>query len=166
MDLNKQKEEFNIAYVRALAAHAGLNCISLSVDDDSVDIGFKGRGYRGSRIRSPQIELQLKCTGRELIDGDVIKYPLKKKNYEDLRGQDFSAPRYLAVLLVPPEVEKWIGHQEDHISLYNNCYWVSLRDALAIKNKASVTIDVPLNQRLTSHTLRTMIDRASEGEWL
>lgn len=167
MDLNKQKEEFNIAYVRALAAHAGLNCVTTSVDDDSIDLGFKSRGYIGNLVRSPQIDIQLKCSGQQnLINGNFIKFSLKIKNYEDLRGSDFAAPRYLAVLLVPLEIADWIGHHDDHISLHNNCYWVSLRDALATENEDSITIDVPLAQRLTSETLRNMIERASHGEWL
>ncbi len=107
MDPQKQKEEFNYAYVCALAAHAGLNRISSSVDDDSIDVAFKSRGYVGHLVRSPQIEFQLKCTSQELVDVEeaVIKFPLPRKNYDDLRGGDFASPRYLAVLLVPETVD-------------------------------------------------------------
>jgi hypothetical protein len=93
MDPQKRKEEFNYAYVCALAAHAGLNRTSSSVDDDSVDIAFKSKGYHGHLVRSPQIEFQLKCTSQDLVDGAVIKFPLSRKNYDDLRGRDFASPR-------------------------------------------------------------------------
>jgi hypothetical protein len=166
MDPQKQKEQFNYAYMCALAAQAGLNRVDTVVDDDSIDVSFKSRGYLGQPIRSPQIEFQLKCTSQDLIDGDVIKYPLSKKNYDDLRGSDFAAPRYLAVLLVPAEVDAWVSHNEQHIALFNNCYWLSLKHAEPTDNNTQVTVSIPLAQRLTSTILRTMMDRASQGEWL
>mgnify|MGYP006200793181 CR=1 FL=1 len=168
MDPQKQKEEFNYAYVCALAAHAGLNRIWSSVDDDSIDVAFKSKGYHGHLVRSPQIEFQLKCTSRNLVDvdGDVIKFPLLRKNYDDLRGPDFASPRYLAVLLVPDDVENWIGHSDEHIELHKNCYWLSLRDCEPTDNATTVTVSIPLNQRLTSIALKAMMDRASYGEWL
>ena len=68
MDLNKQKEEFNYAYVCALAAHAGLNRGEFRVDDDSIDITFQAKGDFGpGRWRSPLIQVQLKCSSRDLI---------------------------------------------------------------------------------------------------
>jgi hypothetical protein len=166
MDPQKQKEEFNFAYVCALAAHAGLNRTLSAVDDDSIDVAFKSKGYIGRLVRSPQIEFQLKCTSQSLVDGDVIKFPLPRKNYDDLRGDDFASPRYLAVLLIPANTNEWVAHNHEHIALYNNCYWISLRNAAPTENAVSVTVEVPLAQRLTSEILRSMIDRASDGEWL
>jgi hypothetical protein len=36
MDLNKQKEQFSIAYVRAVVTAAGYNVYKMEVDEDSV----------------------------------------------------------------------------------------------------------------------------------
>lgn len=168
MDPQKQKEEFNYAYVCALGAHAGLNRTSSAVDDDSIDVAFKGKGYHGHLVRSPQIEFQLKCTSQDLVnvEGEVIKFPLPRKNYDDLRGADFASPRYLAVLLVPKELAQWIGHNDECIELHKNCYWVSLRDYEPTENEHTVTVSIPTKQRLTSATLKEMMDRASYGEWL
>jgi hypothetical protein len=166
MDPQKQKEEFNYAYLCALAAHAGLNRTSSSVDDDSIDVSFKSKGYHGRLVRSPQIEFQLKCTSQDLVDGEVIKFPLPRKNYDDLRGSDFASPRYLAVLLVPEDVDRWIEHNDEHIELHKNCYWLSLRNYEPTDNVNTVTVSIPLDQRLTTEILRAMMDRASDGEWL
>lgn len=166
MDPQKQKEEFNYAYVCALAAHAGFNRISSSVDDDSIDVAFKSKGYVGRPIRSPQIEFQLKCTSQKVIDGGVLKYALTRKNYDDLRGDDFASPRYLAVLLVPEDVGEWVGHNDEHIELHKSCYWLSLRHHGPTDNAVSVTVSIPLEQRLTTDTLKAMMERASHGEWL
>jgi hypothetical protein len=166
MDPNKQKEEFNYAYVCALAAHAGLNKGKFEVDDDSIDVVFRSKGYVDRLVRSPQIEFQLKCTSQDLLAGEVLKFQLSRKNYDDLRGENFASPRYLAVLVVPEKTSEWLAHNDGHIALFNNCYWVSLRNAPETNNDTSITVDVPIAQRLTSDTLKLMIERASHGEWL
>ena len=164
MDPQKQKEEFQYAYVCALAAHAGLNRGDFRVDDDSIDITFQAKGDFGpGRRRSPMIQIQLKCSSQNLIADDVIKFPLKIKNYNDLRGDDVVVPRYLAVLLVPDDLEQWISNHDDHIALFKSCHWLSLRDYGPTDNEHTVTVNVPLAQRLTSTVLWQMIDCASEG---
>ena len=67
---------------------------------------------------------------------------------------------------MPENVEHWIGHNEGHIALFKSCYWLSLRDHEATENVNSVTVSIPLGQRLTTETLKEMMDRASYGEWL
>lgn len=166
MDLNAQKEAFQRAYLLALAAQAGFNPGGFDVDDDSVDVALRGRGYMAAERRNPQIEFQLKCTGQHLVSGSFIKFKLPIKNYEDLRGTNVLAPRYLAVLLVPEGAKDWIVHHPNHITLHNSCFWVSLKDAPATANETSVTVDVPLSQRLTTDVLREMMEVASRGEAL
>ena len=59
MDAGKKKEQFNIAYLHAMAAQAGLNPSQLMVDDDSIDIQLSGKGFTGM-LRNPMVQLQLK----------------------------------------------------------------------------------------------------------
>ncbi|MCC8489174.1 DUF4365 domain-containing protein, partial [Xanthomonas citri] len=162
-----QKEAFQSAYISALAAHAGLNRASFDIDDDSIDITFQVTGNFGpGRRRSPMIQVQLKCSAQDLIVDEVIKYPLEIKNYDDLRGDDLVVPRYLAILLVPQDLQQWITHNDDHIALFRSCHWLSLRDYAPTDNQVSVTVDIPIAQRLTSAILWQMMDRASMGESL
>jgi hypothetical protein len=157
-----KKEQFNVAYVCAMAAQAGLNHSQLEVDDDSVDLILKGKGYTG-KVRNPQIHLQLKCTSQDLISGNVIKFPLPKKNYDDLRGTNVVCPQYLVVLVVPKDENDWIQHHPEHMSLHNRCYWVSIKDKPERKSRTKVTIDIPLTQRLTTNDLRHLMSQASNG---
>lgn len=167
MDPQRQKEEFNYAYICALAARAGVNRGDFRVDNDSIDVTFQAQGHFGpGRLRSPIIQLQLKCSARDLIVDDTIRYPLPVKNYNDLRGDDVVAPRYLAVMLVPNNIDDWIAHNDSHLALYHSCYWLSLRDAGPTNNEATVTVSIPLAQRLTHDTLTEMLQRASAGESL
>lgn len=107
MDISARKEQFSFAYIQAIAAQIGLNYSKDAVDDDSVDIRLSGKGFTGGKVRNPKIEIQLKCTSQDVVKGDVIKYPLKLKNYNDLRGEDVAAPRYLMVLVVPEAIDNW-----------------------------------------------------------
>ncbi len=165
MDIGKQKEQFSVAYVNAIAAQVGLNNASLSVDDDSVDLLLKGKGFSG-KVRNPQLELQLKCTSRNLVNGDMIKFPLSLKNYNDLRGEDVLCPRYLVVLMVPDKVEEWAEQIGDELILRNSCYWVSIRNLPETENTTSITVDIPIKQKLTKISLLKLMQFASKGEYL
>ncbi|MEF9406875.1 hypothetical protein B7R77_04210 [Ralstonia solanacearum K60] len=155
-----QKEQFNIAYVHAIAAQAGFNPGKLEVDDDSIDLELSARGFVGI-VRNPRVQLQLKCTSQDLVSGDVIKFPLSRKNYDDLRGTDVICPRYLAVLVVPEKPAEWLNHHPGHMALHNACYYLSLRDHPSSTNKTTVTVDVPLSQRLTTESLIQLMTAAS-----
>ncbi|WP_321797594.1 DUF4365 domain-containing protein [Caballeronia sp. J97] len=163
MDSGKQKEQFNVAYVRAIAAQAGFNPSQLDVDDDSVDLELSGRGFCG-RVRNPKLQFQLKSTSRDCVSGSVIRYPLSRKNYDDLRGDNLICPRYLAVLLVPEEPTEWVQHHPEHMSLHNACFYVSLRDLPDTANTSTVTVSVPLSQRLTTEALKDLMMLASYSE--
>lgn len=165
MDEKKQMEEFQYAYVAALAAHAGLNRGDLRVDDDSVDVLFTASSSvpLTGLLKSPQIQLQLKCTKNAKIVAGVLTFDLKVKNYNDLRARTM-APRYLAIMVVPPALSDWITYAPGTIGLQNECYWLSLAGLPATSNTSTVAIKIPLANRLTNSTLFTMIDAASDGK--
>lgn len=162
MHLSNKKEQFNVAFVCAMAAQAGLNHSTPVVDEDSVDLTLIGRGY-GGKLRNPQIHLQLKCTAQDIIAGTSIKFPLPKKNYDDLRGSNVVCPQYLVVLLVPKDESEWIQYHDEHMSLHNRCFWVSIKDYPPNDNQSKVTIEIPLSQRLTTAELLRLMQEASEG---
>lgn len=80
MELNQQKELFSKAYVRAVAAVGGFSVSQPEVDDDSIDLKIVARGGEGI-VFSPELNLQLKCTSRDVLDGQFIRYPVRRKNY-------------------------------------------------------------------------------------
>lgn len=163
MHITNQKELFNVAYVHAMAAQAGLNHGSLTVDDDSLDLIIAGKGFgKAGGIRNPQLHLQLKCTSQNLISGEQIKFPLSMKNYNDLRATNVVAPSYLVVMIVPEDVNAWTSHDNNNMILNHCCYWVSLKGLPASSNKDKVLVNVPLSQRLTPNALHQLMTLASE----
>ncbi|MBT2325549.1 DUF4365 domain-containing protein [Variovorax paradoxus] len=164
MHITKRMEQFNLAYLCAMAAQAGMNPSKLDVDDDSVDLQLTATNWPGGRRRNPIIQLQLKCTAVAKVADDVIKFSLSKKNYDDLRAEDLTVPRYLVVMRVPETEHAWIQHNDDHMALHNSCYWASIRGYPPRENTTSVTVDIPLAQRLTTEGLCDLLSKASNGE--
>ncbi|RTD95918.1 DUF4365 domain-containing protein [Variovorax atrisoli] len=164
MHLTQRMEQFNVAYIYAMAAQAGLNPSRPDVDDDSVDVQLSAKNWPGGVWRNPTIQLQLKCTAVANVADGAIKFALPVKNYNDLRATDLMMPRYLAVMRVPQDDAAWIQHNADHMALLNDCYWVSLRGFPETSNTATVTVDIPLGQRLTTASLRELLSLASQGE--
>jgi len=166
MDQNKQKELFQIAFIQALIAQAGIKHGIQNVDDDSIDITLKGYGEAGKGMINPVIDVQLKCTAQDLRHGNVIKFNLKIKNYNELRETWVSSPRYLFVLEIPTDPKRWIRHTKSNQMLLSySCYWVSITGMPETTNKHSVTIDVPLTQKVTQASLKHLLKLAANRKW-
>ncbi len=162
MDINQQKEQFSITYIRAIAAVAGYSLYRPEVDNDSVDLGIVSRGGTG-KILSPRLELQLKCTAREILEENYLKYPLSLKNYNDLKINAL-VPRILVVVLVPEKITDWIKQTESELCLRYCAYWVSLRGSPDTENITNVTIEIPRSNQLTPDALQAIIERISFGD--
>ncbi|MDY0974977.1 DUF4365 domain-containing protein [Massilia sp. CFBP9012] len=164
MHISNQKELFNVAYVHAMAAQAGLNHGSMTIDDDSLDLIIAGKGFgQNGGLRNPQMHLQLKCTSQDLISGEYIKFPLSMKNYDDLRATNVVAPCYLVVLVVPEDVKSWAHHDSHSMILNHCCYWVSLKGMPSSHNTGKIVVNVPLSQRLTPDAMYKLMTLASKS---
>lgn len=97
-----------------------------------------------------------------MIDGDYIRYPLKVKNYNDLR-KNALVPRILVVLLVPENLEDWLQQSEAEMCMRNSAYWMSLREPPETQNIANVTVCLPRSNQFTVPALKSMIQSISEG---
>ena len=162
MDINQQKEQFSITYVRAIAAVVGYSLYIPEIDNDSVDLGILSRGGTG-KIFSPRLELQLKCTARDVLEKNSIKYPLIIKNYHDLRINSL-VPRILVIVLVPEKITDWIKQTEVELCLRYCAYWISLRGMPDTTNTTNVTIEIPRSNQFTPDALQTIIQRISFGD--
>jgi hypothetical protein len=165
MHIPHQQEEFSRAFIYAISAAVGLKFSNAATpDDDSVDVAISARGPRGS-IRSPRVEIQCKCQ-RSAAVGDPIPYPLKSKNYEDLRHSDYQVPRILVVVFVPEQVKDWTSQTEQEFTMRYCAYWASLRGLPPSSNESSTTVYLPRAQLFDVAGLETLMDRIGRGEML
>jgi hypothetical protein len=162
MDLGQQKQEFSKAYVKAVAAAAGYATYEPTVDDDSVDLGLAARGGNGT-VRSPRLDLQLKCTARDIVRDTTVNFPLLIKNYDELRPEDFMVPRVLVVVVVPDNLPDWIHHSEQELLLRHCGYWYSLRGMQPTENVGNVTVNIPRIQLLDVAGLSDIMHRITSG---
>lgn len=148
--------------MQAVAACAGFAWSVPSVDDDSVDMVLHHTGGGGT-IRSPRVELQLKCAAAPQPAGDSFAHSIKLKNYDDLRAEDILVPRILVVVLVPEQPEDWLGHGEQELALRRCGYWRSLRGLPASTNATAQTVQMPRSQALTVPALQALMARIGQG---
>lgn len=153
MTEEQQKEQFSIAYVRAIAAVAGVSVTRPEVDDDSIDIAFSSRN-----LQRPKLEAQLKCSAVLDNDGEVLRYPLNVKNYDDLR-LDVIVPRVLNVLCVPERMSEWITLTPTELTLRKAAYWVSLKGQIETTNTSSVTVSIPKCQLFDVAALKRLLEQ-------
>jgi hypothetical protein len=158
-----KQEEFSIAYIRALAAPLGFNPGKFEIDDDSVDIIFTAKYDNNSVIRSPKLDLQLKCTQTKFSKDNFLHYDLSVKNYDDLHGSNVANPRYLVVVCIPPNENDWVIVKDEELILRYSAYWFSLRYAPDTKNSNSVTVKIPKDQKLNKVSFKMLMDKASKG---
>lgn len=163
MHIDQCKEQFSIAHTRAVASAAGYSVAEPAVDDDSIDLMIAGRGGHGT-LRSPRLEIQLKCTSKQsYLKPGYLHFPLSKKNYDDLQGIDFAVPRILVVMFVPDDRTNWLNQSQHELRMLHCSYWVSLRLSLPSTNKASITVHLPRTNMFTVDQLRAMMHTISNG---
>lgn len=156
MDLNQQKEEFSNAYIRAIAAVAGLVCYKPTPDVESVDWGFAALGAQGT-TRSPRLEIQLKCSATAQMGATVITHQLKVKNYNDLCAVNYLVPRILVVVMVPHKLDDWVSQNESERILRRCGYWLSLRGKEPTTNETTVSVALPRDQLFSVAAVSTMM---------
>lgn len=163
MDLNLIKEQFNAAFVRAISAQAGFSCEVNHPDQHSEDIVVLGEGFCDSGVENPRIAFQLKATSRKIVkNSKIIKFRLKKKNYNDLVKTNIMNPRYLAVMLLPDLREQWLEHGFMSSTIRRECFWVSLKGREKLVDKDSITIEIPITNKLNASVIKSLLADASK----
>lgn len=162
MDRNRQQEEFNLAYVRAVASVGGYSVTRPDVDDDSVDLTICKAGGDGP-VRSVRLDVQAKSLSGPTPTTAQIQYALKQKNYDDLRPTNVLVPRILVLMFVPPQVSDWLTQSEVSLSMRHCAYWVSLRGQPVTENETSTTVTLPRAQLFTVDALNRIMDGIASG---
>jgi Domain of unknown function (DUF4365) len=160
MERSLQQEQFSLAYARAVATIAGYAIYRPEIDDDSIDLGVAARGGGGT-LRSPRLEIQVKCTGAGVLHESDVRYPLKLKNYDDLR-LPCHVPRILLVVLVPDDPANWLTQTEDELILRRCGYWASLAGRPESANETSVTVHLPRANVFSPAALKDMMTKIGE----
>lgn len=157
------KEQFSLAFIQAVAAAAGCKVARVDVDDESVDLELIGAYHADDRRPAPHLALQAKCTELDDGDGEILAFPLKLKNYDDLRAR-CHVPRLLVVVCVPADVSAWLTATPEAMILRRCAYWRSLHGLPPADTGTKKTVYVPRSQRFDPQALRGLMAKVSGGE--
>lgn len=158
MTSNDREEALSRAYVVAIAAGAGYVAAEQDFDRDGVDIQIRAGG-----LMRPSLDIQLKATiNLGVTANDEYRYPLKRRNYDLLRGSTM-VPRILVVLSLPTEEADWLSVTAEQLILRRCAFWASLAGFPETQNNESVTISIHKNNRLDVDALKTLMDKARIG---
>lgn len=158
MDLNHQKEQMSLAFIHAVAAHAGLLYERYSEDLTGVDGVLKpvGSPY-------PLIEFQAKATSQDIVGQDGIRFELKVDQHNALVG-NHRATRVLVVVRLPNDPADWISYRPDELRLACNGWWRSLRDEDESRNQTSVSIRIAPGDVFDADGLNRILELSTRGE--
>jgi len=164
-ELEDRQEEFSFAYIQAVAAAAGYKVTSAGRDRDSVDLNIDQHVCEPDYPMIPTLRVQVKCTWAHKPKPDgYIHYPLKIKNYNDLRQANVGIPCILVVLYIPNQnPASWLVEDDDSMILHNTAHWLSLRGEEAVSNKTHRTVLIPQSQRFDVDELRDIMNRLARG---
>ena len=153
-----QQEGFGDAFLLAVAGVAGCAVSLRRPDDDSIDWTLSCR-----LPRRPKLDIQMKTWTGDDGAGEAMRYPLKRKNYDDLILADTLVSRILVLVTLPNDLGEWMLLSAEQLVLRRCGYWVSLFDYPPSDNETSVTVSVPRTNLLTPEVLQGMMQRISDG---
>jgi hypothetical protein len=159
LDQRTHQGYYGEAFVRALAASAGLvvSRADLDVTGEDFTIGFPGR--RGS-LRHPKIEVQVKSWCHPGGNTTMWRYRMRAEHYNELAGDLFYLPRYLFLVIVPADAEQYTSVANDAMRLHHAGYWASFADQPQVVQARTITVDVPRHNLLTAASLRNLLPTA------
>ncbi|MCE7009968.1 DUF4365 domain-containing protein [Kibdelosporangium philippinense] len=162
-ELNHQGR-YGESYFHALATAAGAVATARKGGDDIEGTDFYvslPREVRG--VRYPKIEVQVKTASAPHLsaDGSVWKFRgLDEVQFNDLAGE-YQLPHFLVMIAVPSDHGDYACVTDKALELRHVGYWLSLATHQRIvdpSRKRKVTVDIPVDNRLTVESLLSMFD--------
>jgi hypothetical protein len=144
------------AFVRALAASAGLVVSRPDLDVSGEDFIIGMPGLRGS-VRNPRIEVQVKSWCNPSGSATTWRYRMRAAHFNELAGGRFYLPRYLFLVVVPQDADEYAVAADDALRLHHAGYWASFADRELVAGASTITVDVPRRNLLTAAALRGLM---------
>jgi len=160
MTNEKRKEAISVSYLRAICAKQGVAPTTRDGhDDDGIDVHLTKRlTATDGRWFDAQLNVQLKAssTGYREYD-DYYSYPLKIKNYNDLRSLA-AVQSYLFLLILPVDENEWVQHTIDELAIKRCMFWLDLTGYPPSENTSSVTVKIPKVNIVSPNTLEMLFN--------
>lgn len=156
---------YSTNYVRSIISAAGFNMYDTpAVDRDSTDVFVCYDGLvDGLAPVKSGLHIQIKSSYQKLLKSDAkIHYPLKYKNYMDLRAEHSRDPFILVLVLIPRPINgdtlDWVQCIDNHAVMRYRAYWHSLMGAPPTENETEETVYIPKSNIFNIDSLRTIMN--------
>jgi hypothetical protein len=144
------------AFVQVLAASAGLVVSRPGLDVTGEDFMIGHPGRQGT-LRHPKIEVQVKSWSKPTGTDTVWRYRMRASHYNELADCHLYLPRYLFLVIVPSDADRYTSVADDALRLHHAGYWASFAGRSTVTSAQTVTVDVPRRNLLTTASLRSLI---------
>jgi len=162
---NMQQEALSRAYLRAVAARAGILC-GITEQDVGIDAYLRDVSARDGQYQDtgPQLDVQLKSTTRVEFRDNELVYDLEVRAYNLLRESANAAnPRLLVLLVLPEDEAEWVAQSPEGLILRRCAYWRSLRGAEPTTAHTTQRIAIPRTNIFSPEMLRGLMDSLRQG---
>jgi hypothetical protein len=158
MTRSHRQEALSRAYVRAIAAKAGVIC-SEPEQDYGIDMSLRAVRVRNQRFGDVggQVDVQLKSTTRAAVSSREVTYDLDVKHYDDLRVEGDNCPRILVLFILPVEEAEWLSQTTEELVLRHCAYWMSLEGFPASTSTSTIRIHIPTSNVFSVDALQTLL---------
>ncbi len=177
---SKAKEFLSVAFLRALAAQAGLNVRPSGEYDDGLDwdVGSIKKPFRDLPC-SPNtwLSFQLKATSNWSVVGDALSFWLDRDTYDLLRDECITRT-LLLVYCLPQDRARWVTFcsrngqcdlESHYCEMSHAGFYLDLRGESSLPTASNgepqtgKTVHVPLQNRLTADSLIGLYRSAIEA---
>ena len=150
------------AYVRALAAQAGVSC-AVPDPDCGIDLSLRAVVQDANRHRdvSAQLDLQLTSTTLAAIAQSDVIVNLDATKYNDMCIQG-RCPRILVVLVLPLEESEWLTQTPDELILRKCTFWISLVGRERTTSVSSMRVRIPRANIFSVEVIQRLLLREME----
>ena len=165
---NDIESELSYSYLHAVCARVGCECrpTTRMGDNQKIDATVMGFDDYGEDALSPVTLLfQLKATCQPLqVRKGKIVYDLDADTYRFLRGGHSESAKFLLLLWLPEDRQKWLTIAPSMLAIRKCAYWLSLRGAPLKANTDEVRVFVPTANRFDVEALNMLLEKSSKRE--
>ena len=155
---NYRQEGLSRAYVRAIAAHAGV-AVTTPENDFGIDLYLREvieeNGYFDAGLG--RIDAQLKSTTLANVTPTDVVYDLDIRAYNNLRRFDQGVFRILVVLVLPEEESEWLTSGTEQLILRRSAYWFRIVGFPETDSKSTVRIRIPIGNLFNVESLHELL---------
>lgn len=164
--IDGHKEQFQRAWITALAAAAGCIVLTFDVVDDGIDIQLQHKHETHTHPRkTARLELQLKATTSGPDASGDLSVNVRRKRYNEYVSADIHMPVIIAALTMLPTQAHWVYRTSRALSMFGGCYWVSLagREPVVGNLDKYKSVKIPTSQPLDDVVLAQIMERIGRG---